>query len=140
MGRRAKEHSNKTPEVLVSAREVVNNANRWVRRSDLLIAKVQHDYVDEQTPAKQLAGKVNYQVLRERIMDDAERVLWLAKQLDNEINADNANGSLGKTLKNSSDTFIYQAKQFWNYRSVFRGRHGKNRWQIRHRQPWCNGE
>ena len=95
---------------------MVNNANRWASgRSDLLIAKVQHDYVDEQTLAKQLKGKVNYQVLRERIMDDAERVLWLAKQLDNEINADNANGSLGKTLKNSSDTFIYQAKQFWNY-------------------------
>lgn len=113
---RYKVFQQKTPEVLVSAREVVNNANRWVSgRSDLLIAKVQHDYVDEQTLAKQLKGKVNYQVLRERIMDDAERVLWLAKQLDNEINADNANGSLGKTLKNSSDTFIYQAKQFWNY-------------------------
>lgn len=113
---RFKVFQQKTPEILASARETVNNANRWVSgRSDLLIAKVQHDYVDEQTLNKQLKGKVNYQVLRERIMDDAERVLWLAKQLDNEINADNANGSLGKTLKNSSDTFVYQAKQFWNY-------------------------
>lgn len=106
----------KTPEVLVSARDTVNNANRWVSgRSDLLIAKVQHDYVDEQTLARQLKGKVNYQALRERIMDDAERVLWLAKQLDSEVNSDYSNGSLTKTLKNSSDSFLYQAKQFWNY-------------------------
>lgn len=113
---RYKVFQQKTPEVLAAARETVNNANRWVSgRSDLLIAKVQHDYVDEQTLARQLKGKVNYQVLRERIMDDAERVLWLAKQLENEINADSNNGSLGKTLKNSSDTFLYQAKQLWNY-------------------------
>ena len=113
---RFKVFQQKNPEVLASARETSVNANRWVSgRSDLLIAKVQHDYVDEQTLAKQLRGKVNYQVLRERIMDDAERVLWLAKQLDNEINSDSNDGSLGKSLKNSSETFLYQAKQLWNY-------------------------
>lgn len=113
---RYKVFQQKTPEVLAFAQDTVNNANRWVAgRSDLLIAKVQHDYVDEQTLAKQLKGKVNYQVLRERIMDDAERIGWLAKQLDNEIHADSSNGSLSKQLKSSGDTFMYQAKQFWNY-------------------------
>ncbi|HEY6527070.1 MAG TPA: mechanosensitive ion channel domain-containing protein [Cellvibrionaceae bacterium] len=113
---RYKAFQQKTPEVLASARETVNNANRWVSgRSDLLIAKVQHDYVDEQTLTRQLKGKVNYQVLRERIMDDAERVLWLAKQLDAEINSDLSDGSITTQLKNGRQTFFYQLKQLWNY-------------------------
>ncbi|MEY4589667.1 MAG: hypothetical protein RL497_1743 [Pseudomonadota bacterium] len=113
---RFKVFQQKSPEILASTRETVNNANRWISgRSDLLIAKVQHDFIDEQTLAKQLKGKVNYQVLRERIMDDAERVLWLAKQLDNEINANTSNGSLSKQLKTSSESFFYTIKQLWSY-------------------------
>jgi potassium-dependent mechanosensitive channel len=113
---RYKVFQQRNPEVLAAASQAVISANRWVTgRSNLLIAKINHAYVDEQLIAKQLKGKVNFQMLRERVMDDAERVTWLAKQLDDEINRNTAEGSLSKQLQLSGESLAYQLKQFWNY-------------------------